>query len=51
MLRITRRIDHGEPSATLTLTLEQRVKARLRVILDDGREAGLFLDRGPIMRW
>jgi len=50
MLRIVERIDSGEPSATLTLPLEKRVKARLRVTLDDGREAGLFLDRGPILR-
>jgi len=50
MLKALQRIDIGEPSATLTLTLEQRVKARLRAQLDDGREVGLFLDRGPIMR-
>ncbi len=50
MLRITQRIDVGEPVATLTLPLEQRVLGRLRVSLDDGRDAGLFLDRGPILR-
>ena len=50
MLRITQRLEQGQPSATLTLPLEQRVKARLRVTLDDGRDAGLFLDRGPILR-
>ena len=50
MLRITQRIDVGEPVATLTLPLEQRVRGRLRVSLDDGRDAGLFLDRGPILR-
>jgi len=50
MLRIVERIDEGEPLVTLTLPLEQRVRARLRVTLDDGRDAGLFLDRGPIMR-
>jgi urease accessory protein len=50
MLKITQRVDDGDPATTLTLPLEQRVKARLRVMLDDGREAGLFLDRGPIMR-
>jgi len=33
----------------LSLTLEQRVKARLRVTLDDGREAGLFLERGQAL--
>lgn len=50
MLRFVERVKAGRPETTLTLTLEQRVRARLRVTLDDGREAGLFLDRGPIMR-
>ncbi len=50
MLRILERIPAGEPTATLTLPLDQRVRARLRVTLDDGRDAGLFLDRGPILR-
>lgn len=50
MLRIVERTDRGEPSVTLTLPLERRIKARLRVTLDDGRDAGLFLDRGPILR-
>jgi len=50
MLRIVERIKSGNPLTTLTLPLEQRVKARLRVTLDDGRDAGLFLDRGPILR-
>ena len=34
---------------TLTLTLEQRMRCRLRVLLDDGREAGLFLPRGSVL--
>lgn len=34
---------------TLTLTLEQRTRCRLRVLLDDGREAGLFLPRGSVL--
>ena len=50
MLRLVERIEHGEAVTTLSLPLELRVKARLRVTLDDGREAGLFLDRGPILR-
>jgi urease accessory protein len=50
MLRLVKRVAQGEPATTLTLPLEQRVKARLRVTLDDGRDAGLFLDRGPILR-
>jgi len=50
MLRIVERMDQGAATVTLTLPLEQRIKARLRVTLDDGRDAGLFLDRGPILR-
>jgi len=50
MLRIVERTDQGAATVTLTLPLEQRIKARLRVTLDDGRDAGLFLDRGPILR-
>ncbi len=53
MIRFIERLEMDgstQPETTLTLPLEQRVKARLRVTLDDGREAGLFLDRGPILR-
>jgi urease accessory protein len=37
-------------SVTVCLTLDQRVKSRLRVALDDGREAGIFLDRGDSLK-
>jgi urease accessory protein len=48
MIRLTRILDQAAtPDASLTLPLESRVKSRLRVTLDDGREAGLFLERGP----
>lgn len=50
MLRITQRHAQGAPTASLTLPFEKRIKARMRVVLDDGTEAGLFLDRGPILR-
>jgi len=51
MIRLTRKLDGpAEPDATLTLTLEQRVKSRLRVNLDDGPEAGIFLERGSSLR-
>jgi urease accessory protein len=50
MLRITQRHAQGTPTASLTLPFEKRIKARMRVVLDDGTEAGLFLDRGPILR-
>jgi len=36
--------------ASVSLTIEQRVRSRLRVMLDDGREAGLFLERGRLLR-
>ena len=51
MIRFTRRLDTPlPPTHTLTLTLEQRVRSRLRVTLDDGSPAGLFLERGHILR-
>ncbi len=40
----------AEPSAehntTVTLSIDKRVKSRLRVTLDDGRDAGIILNRG-----
>lgn len=36
--------------ATLSLPIDSRIKSRLKVTLDDGREAGLFLPRGKILR-
>ena len=48
MIRLTQRLagGAGTPDATLTLPLEQRLKCRLRVTLDDGTEAGLFQEIG-----
>jgi urease accessory protein len=53
LIRFTRRLgadEAGEPTATLTLAYQQRVHSRLRVQLDDGREAGLLLPRGETLR-
>ena len=50
MLELVRRVTSGEPNTTLTLPLEKRVRSRLRVTLDDGSEAGVFLERGEILR-
>lgn len=51
MLRFTQRIVSDKPAVyTLTLPFDQRIKGRLKVTLDNGTEAGLFLDRGPILR-
>ncbi|WP_428623759.1 urease accessory protein UreE [Sedimenticola sp.] len=35
---------------TLTLPLQSRIKCRLRVTLDNGRDAGLFLPRGTTLK-
>lgn len=51
MIRLTRKLEKPtEAAATLTLTLDQRAKSRLRAVLDDGREAGIFLERGGTLR-
>lgn len=51
MIRLTETIPRAaQIDATLTLPLEGRSKRRLRVVLDDGREAGLFLPRGGSLR-
>ncbi|MBK9130649.1 MAG: urease accessory protein UreE [Gammaproteobacteria bacterium] len=38
------------PAAMLTLSFDQRQRSRLRVTLDDGREAALLLERGAVLR-
>lgn len=35
-----------EPDTTVTLVRDQREKSRLKVTLDDGRDAGLFFEKG-----
>ncbi len=40
----------GPIDTSLTLPLESRSRSRLRVTLDDGREAGLLLPRGTSLR-
>ncbi|QNT38595.1 MULTISPECIES: urease accessory protein UreE [Pseudomonas] len=53
MIVLTRRITEpgtlGE-TGTVTLDVDSRIKSRLRVTLDDGREAGLMLERGHLLR-
>lgn len=34
----------------LSLPIDLRIRSRARVTLDDGREAGLFLERGTLLR-
>ena len=36
-------------AGTVTLTLDQRVKSRLRTHLDSGEEIGIFMQRGSIL--
>jgi urease accessory protein len=49
VLRFTQKTT-SEPDLTLTLSYELRQKSRQRVVLDNGVEAGLFLQRGSILR-
>jgi len=53
MLRLTERlgpIEASQADDTLTLPFELRIRGRLRAESDSGRELGLFLDRGPVLR-
>jgi urease accessory protein len=50
-IRLTRRSESPDRAdATVTLTFDQRQRSRLRVTLDDGREAGILLPRGETLR-
>lgn len=40
----------AQADTTLSLPIDSRIKSRLKVTLDDGRGAGLFLPRGNILR-
>ncbi|HEX5513467.1 MAG TPA: urease accessory protein UreE [Gammaproteobacteria bacterium] len=53
MLEITERLEampDTEVHTTLTLPFEVRQKSRFRAVLDDGREAGVILERGRVLR-
>jgi len=51
MIELTKLLNKKTTAAaTLTLPIEQRVRSRLKVNLDDGRDAGLFLPRGTLIR-
>ncbi len=51
MIELTRIVNDKHPAdGQLTLPIEQRVRSRLRARLDDGREVGLFLPRGTLLR-
>jgi urease accessory protein len=51
MLQITEKLTvPASATTTLTLPFELRQKSRLRATLDNGAEAGLFLERGTLLR-
>ncbi len=51
MIHLTRKTAALPPTdLTVTLTLDQRLRSRLRVVLDDGREVGILLPRGTTLR-
>lgn len=50
LIELDRRVDGVlTPDTTLTLPLDRRVRCRQRVVLDDGRDAGVFLARGEVL--
>ena len=51
MIRIEKLAQESpQHSVTLSLPIDRRIKSRLKVTLDDGRDAGLFLPRGQVLR-
>jgi urease accessory protein len=50
MLKLTQKVETGTATGSVTLPLDLRIKSRVKVMLDDGSEAGLFLPRGSILR-
>ena len=51
LIRLIRRAQLGDRiDAEVALTFDQRQRSRLRVRLDDGREAGILLPRGETLR-
>ena len=51
MIEINQRAAAGTPvTTTVTLPIDKRIKSRLRVTLDDGREAGIFMLRGESLQ-
>lgn len=51
VLKVTEKLAQPKPAdAILTLPFELRQKSRLRATLDNGKEVGLVLSRGKILR-
>ncbi|EIG9654769.1 urease accessory protein UreE [Escherichia coli] len=51
MLYLTRRVETpAQTTASVILPVDMRVKSRIKVTLNDGRQAGLLLPRGLLLR-
>lgn len=52
MIKLNKKLasDLAKSTLTLELTIDQRIRSRLRVTLSNGAEAGLDLPRGEILR-
>ncbi|EFM4126934.1 urease accessory protein UreE [Escherichia coli] len=51
MLYLTRQVETpAQTTASVTLPVDMRVKSRIKVTLNDGRQAGLLLPRGLLLR-
>jgi urease accessory protein len=51
MIQLTSKLDDArKPDTSVTLPLHKRIKCRLRVTLDDGRDAGIVLPRGTTLK-
>ena len=51
MLYLTQRLETpAAATASVTLPIDVRVKSRIKVTLNDGRQAGLLLPRGLLLR-
>ncbi|HDJ8878438.1 TPA: urease accessory protein UreE [Escherichia coli] len=51
MLYLTQRVEiPAQPTASVTLPIDVRVKSRIKVTLNDGRQAALLLPRGLLLR-
>ncbi|MDD1780526.1 urease accessory protein UreE [Enterovibrio sp. ZSDZ35] len=48
--RIETGVDNRDDLPTVHLGIDARIKSRLKVTLDDGQDAGLFLPRGHTVR-
>lgn len=52
MIKFEKKIEHNTqaPDTYLTLNKDQREKSRLKVTLEDGREGGLFFEKGTVFK-